>query len=766
MSLPDRLASVNQQRLPVDIARKGLKAAHKSSIQIIASSQMKRPAPWKTPSRKRAAALFFIACGVLFVLGVLRHLDEVLSPHSSEGGEDDRRHGYLVTAISRAGAAIEAQEWRVYDQIHLNGRKAAVDPDIMVLGIDDDSLAVRDTAEPEEIERSHALQLMAGFPWSREVYARILDRLFDAGARTVVIDLLFPTASNSFPEGDAEFADALEKYKGRVVVGADFVTGASGGYERDALSLPWSEFVPQSWPADERVGFVTFWADDDGKIRRARFLHSQTGEPGRALPSFAAAVVRLQGREDLIPEGAGDHLFRFSDARAYLHLPIHEIFIEPLWRQNYGSGAIFKDKTVFVGPAARSMQDFKDTPVGTVLGMQVHAHALGALKSGSLLKMAPLWARLALLVTFVLASWLLVLLLRRAFWCMLVLLAVVALGLVAQLVLFNVASLVVPMTVPMLGWGFTGFIGLTYDYLLERMQKQALRRRISRFHSPDMVAAILADPDDYQRSLAGARRSIAILFSDVRGFTTMSENLPPEEMIAQLTEYLDRMVEVVFKYNGAIDKFIGDAVMAGWGRLRQQQDETFLKKDALDAVATGLEMLEALAGLNASWKARGMEQLHIGIGIHQGEAIVGELGTGKSEFTAIGDTVNSASRLESATKQYGVDLIISDVVRERVKDTFVCRSADLVKVQGKTKPMEVFTVQGRQGACQLAPIEVFEAGIRLFREGNFAAALAEFEKARAAGLDDGLSAVYVERCEMLISEPPEAWDGVWTMTKK
>ena len=725
---------------------------------------MSRHAHWRQSAKKRAGVLFLIALGVLSVLALFRHFEEIegaLLPAPDEEAERERlSHWTVIRTICRA---VEGQEWRVYDRIHQRSRLAPVDPEIVMLGLDEASMAPDQYAEPEEIAKSRGLQLMGKFPWSREVYALALEQLFSAGAKTVVIDLMFEAPSSSAPEGDEAFKAVLDKYKGRVVIGADFIRDAS---DSPTLSLPWDGFIPEGWPADERLAFVSVWPHEDGVIRSARFFHSVTNEPDRALPSFAAAVMRLQGRPQIIPLDAPDHLIRFTSPVAYRHYPLMDIFIPQLWQQNFAGGGSFKDKTVFIGPAAQQMQDFKETPVGTVLGVQLHAHTLGALKSGSFLHMAPLSLRFGLLVVLVFAAWLLVMLLRRPLAVMLILIGGVVLGFLAQWWLFDAWSYVLPMTVPLLGWGLCGFIGISYDYLLERRNKEALRRRIGRFHSPDMVEAILADPDDYERSLAGAKRTICLLFSDVRGFTTMSENLPPEEMIAQLTEYLDRMVEVVFKYDGAIDKFIGDAVMAAWGRLRNDQDEAFLKKDALNAVATAVEMLEALAGLNASWKERGMEELHIGVGVHQGEAIVGELGSGKSEFTAIGDTVNSASRLESATKQYGVDLIISDVVKNRVQDQFVCRTADLVKVKGKTVPMEVFTVQGRQGVCDMAVIDIFEKAVRLFRAGSFAESLAEFEKARAANLNDGLTAMYCERCTELIAFPPESWDGLWTMTKK
>jgi len=730
---------------------------------------MSKQTHWRQPATKRAGVLFLIACCVLGSLGVIRHFEEIEAVCFPVQGQDEGlerlRHW---TSIRVLGRTLEAQEWRVYDLLHQSGRPAAIDPDIVILGIDDASMDIENSsALPEEIEKSRALQLMVGWPWSREVYAHVLDRLFAAGAKTVVIDLMFPAPSNSFPEGDAVFREALDKFKGRVLIGADFVTAASGGKATAALSFPWSGLVPQAWPADERIGFVTVPADDDGVVRATRFFRSNSDEPERTLPSFPAAVMRLQGRADLIPLDKPEYLMRFSDPRAYAYLPVHDIFIEPLWMQNFAGGAFFKDKTVFVGPAARQMQDTKETPVGSMLGVQVHAHTLAALKSGDFLSMTPLWVRVALLAAFVLAAFAIVLLLHRPLWSMLILIGVIALGILAQRWFFNNAALVVPMTVPLLGWGLCGFIGITYDYLLERKQKEAFRKAITRYFSPDMADEILRDPDDYYKALSGVNRTITILFSDVRGFTSMSESAEPEELVAQLNEYLEKMVEVVFGHRGSIDKFIGDAVMAVWGRLRDPSDDKSLHEEALSAVTTAIRMREELAKLNTGWKHRDMQELAFGIGIHQGEAIVGNIGSSeRMEFTAIGDTVNSAARLESATKQYGVDLIISDAVRNRVHEQFICRTADLVIVKGKTQPMEVFTVQGRKGECDMAPIETFENAIRQFRAGNFTEALAGFEKARASGLDDGLTAVYRERCEEMIATPPETWDGVWTMTKK
>jgi adenylate cyclase len=720
---------------------------------------MSKSSLWKLPAKKRGWVLSLTALVVAFPLAVVHYLGDVRS---------EEKTGILNEGILALDGLLDSWEWRNYDRVQLNGVKAPPDPDIVVLGIDDASLDVQNSsALPEEIENSRPLQLMIGWPWSREVYAHVLDRLFTAGARTVVIDLIFPGPSNGAPEGDPVFAKTLEKYKGRVVLGADFVTSASGGQESDSLSLPWEGLIPRTWPADERVGFVTFPSDADGIIRRAQFFRSDTGEPERGLPSLAASVLRLQGKPDIIPIDQPDYLFRFSDPRAYMHFPLHEIFIPDIWESNFGGGSFFQGKTVFIGPAARQQQDSKETPVGTLLGVQVHAHALAALKRGLFLRQISIGWRVALILILTAAAAFLVFYWRRPMACLLMLFGGIALGAVFQVLAFNHLSIVLPMAVPLLGWGLTGFTGLTFDFMMERKQKQAFLRAITRYFSPDMSAEILRDPDDYYKALEGASRTITLLFSDVRGFTSMSETAEPKALVSQLNEYLQSMVDIVFRHRGSIDKFIGDAVMAVWGRLRNEGSEDALNQDALAGVGAAVDMREELVRLNQDWVSRGMEPLAFGIGVHQGDAIVGDIGSNeRKEFTAIGDSVNSSARLESATKQYGVDLLISDAVRHRVSDHFICRAADLVRVKGKAKPLEIFTVVGKISDPCPPALEFYEQAVRLFRAGQFHDSLAELTKAQSGGLDDSLTHLYQERCHELIAHPPETWDGVWTMTKK
>jgi adenylate cyclase len=302
---------------------------------------------------------------------------------------------------------------------------------------------------------------------------------------------------------------------------------------------------------------------------------------------------------------------------------------------------------------------------------------------------------------------------------------------------------------------------------LEQRQKMALKRSIMRFHSPDVAEQIVQHPEAYHSIRQGAVRCIVILFSDIRGYTSMSEVLTAQQMVTQLNEYFERMVAVVFQRQGAVDKFIGDAMMAVWGRFRNDSRELELADDARQAVDSALAMRRELAILNERWREKNITELAIGIGIHQGEAVVGEIGSQeRAELTAIGDCVNLSSRLEGATKEYGVDLLISDVVQRRVDAHFICRSVDLVRVKGKTQPVEVFTVMGPREMSPPSGLEHFTEGMRCYREGLFGEALDLFLKAKAGGMDDYLTDLFVKRSTEMTEHPPESWEGVYTMTKK
>ncbi|MEO5714032.1 MAG: adenylate/guanylate cyclase domain-containing protein [Luteolibacter sp.] len=697
---------------------------------------------------------------------VARHLDEWTRPTS---GEAETLPFYRSFAIT-SSQPFKLLEWRVYDFIHAFGAKTPADPDVVVLGIDEASLSLENSrAFPEDIEGSRPLQLMNEvYPWSREVYARVIERLVDAGAQTIVIDLIFPAPSGRHPEGDEILQRCLDKYRDHVILAADVVTRGIENGKNESVQLPDQGLIAQTWPPDKRIGLVSYWPDTDGVIREARFqYHLDPAQPEKTLHSFAASTLLSQNRGQCLPNDSDFHYVRFGDSTNYPPISLHEIFVPSLWESNYGSGKSFAGKTVFLGTVALQQQDFQTTPVGKIAGVEIHAHVYAAAKAGQLLRGMPPWFSPVLIAATAALAWLLISRVQRPVLVTAILFGVALLALVGQMLLFNHAALVVNTTTPMLAFEMIGIFGFSYDFLLEQRQKQALKRSILRFHSADVAEQIVQHPEAYHSIRQGAVRCIVILFSDVRGYTSLSEQLTAQQMVAQLNEYFERMVSVVFQRKGAVDKFIGDAMMAVWGRFRNDSKETELADDACQAVDSALAMRAELATLNARWRERNITEVSIGIGIHQGEAVVGEIGSQeRAELTAIGDCVNLGSRLEGATKEYGIDLLISDVVQQRVESRFLCRSVDLVRVKGKTKPVEVFTVLGPREMAHPPGLEQFEKGMLCYRQGRFGEAVELFQQAGAEGLDDMLTEIFVNRSSGMVRKPPESWDGVFTMTKK
>jgi adenylate cyclase len=301
--------------------------------------------------------------------------------------------------------------------------------------------------------------------------------------------------------------------------------------------------------------------------------------------------------------------------------------------------------------------------------------------------------------------------------------------------------------------------------VLDRLEKARMRRTFERYVSRDVVKELLDNPEGWLNTLGGVRKKITVLFSDVRGFTTMTESADAAQLVAQLNEYFTDMVRIVFEHNGTLDKFIGDAVMAHWGSIVTEGEKT----DAVRAVASALEMQRALVRLNQQWKPRGMLELHFGIGINHGEAIVGNLGSEeKREVSAIGDPVNLASRLEGVTKTYHIEICLGENVEPLVRDDFIIRSLDLIVVKGKTKPVEVFTVIGeRNGAAPPPWLARHEEAMRAYRKGAFADAANAWREVLAQAPNDGVAQLFLERCAELQVHPPEGeWRGVFEMTSK
>ena len=325
--------------------------------------------------------------------------------------------------------------------------------------------------------------------------------------------------------------------------------------------------------------------------------------------------------------------------------------------------------------------------------------------------------------------------------------------------------LVVPVLSGFLG---AGLLSLLFEYVIERMEKLRTRRTLERYVSKNLVKEILENPDSFYSSLRGVRLPATILFSDIVGFTGMTESADPEKLVAQLNEYLSRMTVTVFENQGTLDKFIGDAVMAVWGNVKAAAAWRRMPACA----RTALAMRRELPTLNEKWAAQSIAPFHIGIGINHGDVLVGNIGSQeKADPTVIGDAVNLTSRLEALTRIYAVDILVGVRAAELIRDDFDLRSVALVQVKGKTQPVEIFTLIGakddRRDAELLHRLETYEAGFRKFRERDFTQAKILFSQFLEFYPDDALAKMYLERSLEYEEQPPDAaWNAVEVFKKK
>ncbi|MBN2498175.1 MAG: adenylate/guanylate cyclase domain-containing protein [Deltaproteobacteria bacterium] len=300
-----------------------------------------------------------------------------------------------------------------------------------------------------------------------------------------------------------------------------------------------------------------------------------------------------------------------------------------------------------------------------------------------------------------------------------------------------------------------------YRYATEEREKSKIRHAFQFYLSKDVIDNVLQDTSKLK--LGGERRELTVLFSDIRGFTTISEALAPDVLTELLNEYLTPMTELVFDYRGTLDKYMGDAIMAIYGAPVPFEDH------ARAACYTALEMMAKLAALGEQWRSRGLPEIDIGIGVNTGLMSVGNMGSARRfDYTVMGDNVNLGSRLEGSNKQYGTHIIISQFTRTAIGEHFTCRELDLVAVKGKKEPVRIFELvhSGPRQGERDAWIGRFESALGLYRQRSWAEAEAAFA-ALAAERGDPPSRIYVERCRQIKTAPPaEGWDGVFRMTTK
>jgi adenylate cyclase len=423
----------------------------------------------------------------------------------------------------------------------------------------------------------------------------------------------------------------------------------------------------------------------------------------------------------------------------------------------------FKDKIVLIGASATGIGDLRATPFGGIdfPGVEIHANLIdNILNQQFLVKHGPQFLTdigFIFLFGVPLGLWLAVVQPR---WMALGLVLLIPFGAIVYWAFLHGwwLNFIVPALFTLIP--NVSLVAL-YRVFFEEQEKRRIRGAFQQYVSPEVIRRLLSDPE----RVKPRKTEVTVLFSDIRGFTTISENLDAQELAGLLNGYLTDMTKIIFKHQGTLDKYIGDAVMAIWGAPFDAPDH------AEKCCAAAVSMLAKLAQMQKDWRAHGYPELDIGIGINTGIASVGNMGSSlRHGYTAIGDAVNLASRLEGLNKEYGTRIVVSESTRKEIhSDQLIFRELDLIRVKGKLQPVTIYEVlsagAAEQGGKEL--VELFDRGREAYKQQDWTTAKSYFENILQRWPDDAPSKIFLARCEEYLTEKPASdWDGVYVMKHK
>jgi adenylate cyclase len=709
-----------------------------------------------------------------------------------------RKKALAAAAVAAAATALSLLLWgagafdrwelRTWDwRAGLLARPAPATDNVRLVLLDQQSL---DWAQAEN---------GLSWPWPRQVYAAIVDYLRRAGAKSISFDVLYTEPSAYGVADDAALAEA--------VAGGGFVAALFLG-EKSGSVVSWPPALPavlpkirglDRWlsagggrggaaaarglfPIPEIASRAAFLADVqhdpdvDGVYRRARLFRVFDGKavPSLALAAFLAASPgapmeigegRLSVAGRAIPidrEGRAILRFRGPSGKAFRHYSAAAVIQSELRLLAGGEPVIkdpdaFRGRHVIFGFSAPGLYDLRPAPVGGVFpGSEIHATALDNLLSGDFLREAGAAAALACTLFFALAAAVSVVFSRKAGHSLL--LFAVFLPLPALLCLSAYSrGWWLPMVVQEAAVSLSLLGALAVNYATEGAQKRFIKGAFRQYLSPAVIDQLIEHPE--RLKLGGERRILSIFFSDLEGFTGISEGLAPEALTALLNEYLSAMTDILQEEGGTVDKYIGDAIVAFWNAPLDQPDH------AERAARAALRCQEKLAEMRPLLRERTGKDLRMRIGLNTGPAVVGNMGSrSRFDYTVLGDAVNLASRLEGINKQFGTYILASEALRNALPAGFPAREIARVAVVGRKEPVRVFELLPAEAlSAGGKDLPGFARGLSAFAAGDFAAALEAFLPAAET---DPPSAAYARKCRRLIEQPPQRWDGVWVMTEK
>jgi adenylate cyclase len=660
---------------------------------------------------------------------------------------------------------IEAENY-VQDWFARLGRKTPADPRLVLIGIDRASYA--QDILPAEAQADPILAALRGnFPWSRAVWATLIDRLVNAGAKVVVIDLVFANPG----DGDEELRAVLEKHKDHVVIGANFFSEVTDRGTNSSLTVPYPGILTtaESVPAalDERVGLVNIWSDEDGVLRRARFRLRNTqldnvvsAEPDAVIESLSARALRKSGERRRIPDDFDPQRFRYTapPGLGFQVNPIGDVLSAKAWKANYKNGEFFRDKIILIGPTANIFHDIHRTPFQEgMAGPEIHLNVINAALHAEFLREQPPWANRALIALAGLMATALCQFARQPVRRLAVIVGFSIAYLLIAYLLFNRANLVVLIVTPLLVLVTSGLVALAYDFILERLERMKLRHTMGLYFSPRVLEEVLADPG----SMKPRRADVTLLLTDLRNSTPLAEALGPQGMFDLLNRVFEVQTSAIMSEEGNLEHFLGDQFLSYWGAPQSQPDASDRAKRA------AIKLIMSMEELRGTLPEPVANLFGYGVALHSGGVLVGNKGSARRlDYGLVGDTVNEAARIEALTKYYGIRLLISGETARQLIARGEGRLVDRVIVKGKSTPVELFELENPATPTSHSDLcRRYEAAYAEYSAGRFTEARILFQKL-VDEFGDGPSRTLAARCTELLAAPPAEWKGIWKMDAK
>ncbi len=693
----------------------------------------------------------------------------------------------LSLIISRISTALDLENDLLDYRFTMRGALDISESPIVILAIDNQS----DESTPHR------------WPWPREYFAHVIENLNEAEAKVIGIDVIFEQPDVDNPESDDRFAQVLQNYDNVVISGK--IEAPRGRDDIITLVEPYEKFQT-TW------GLVSFDLDPDGFYRR--YLIGQTLNDS-VYGSLAAEIYKLYN--DLDPgtpvRDLPDH-FIIGDkkipkynsystlinyvgpTKTFTHYSFDSVLddvdfdlIEEFDLDSFDdpgdlelgippgllSSGELKDKIVLIGYTMQELHDEFPTPFletrdseGRLVqaltnGVEIHANALHMILTDDYLSPVPYLWQIFIFVLLAIGIYFLTRYLSTV-WGTVLSIAVAIVYFTISFWIFGSWNVILEISPAMLVILFS-FVGHNlYHYVLTQHERRMIQGAFSHYVPVKVVNQILENPESLK--LGGEERVVSVMFTDVAGFTSISEKLSPAELVNLLNEYLTEMTEIVLAHDGIIDKYEGDAIMAEFGVPVHYDNHAFLSCSA------ALQMQKKLRYLRQKWQKENKPLLRARIGINTGEVIVGNMGSRNVfDYTVMGDHVNLGSRLEGANKFYGTYIMISEFTHEYVKDDFFTRELDLIRVKGKEKPIKVFElIASKRDKLEEKfgqMLEEYNKGLGHYKNREWDEAIGCFEACVNLRPKDTPAAEYRSRCiEYKFNSPGPDWDGVTVMTEK